>query len=25
VHGPQSEPALQACIDIRMSKHYPAR
>ena len=25
VHGPQSEPALQACIGIRMSKHYPAR
>jgi hypothetical protein len=25
VHGPQGEPALQACVGIRMSKHYPAR
>ena len=25
VHGPQGEPALQARIGIRMSKHYPAR
>jgi hypothetical protein len=25
VHGPQGEPALQACVGIRMSKYYPAR